>query len=155
MNEKLEGTLRYIGTKILDAKPMTRGEYGEFRGVGTPGEEDLNEVGYIVQHKDGYISWSPAPQFDEVYAEMLMKTEVERETLNFASASTYAKKSGAKIARAGCSGQYKFVFYADNVPGFAPFLAINTGSEVRPWFASPEDIDAVDWYLLTEEDIAQ
>ena len=153
MNEELEGTVRYIGASVVCAKPMTRGEYNIFKGFGALADEGLDEAGYIVQYEDTIFSWSQAPQFEEAYAEMLMKTEVERETLNFASASTYARKSGEKIARAEWGFKYKFVFYADNVPGFAPFLAINTGDKVIPWFSTPEDLDANDWYILTEEDI--
>lgn len=57
----------YTGTKIVRAKPMTRGEFQEMR-AGTPGGEGTyEEKGYVVEYEDGYTSWSPAPAFEKAY----------------------------------------------------------------------------------------
>lgn len=93
---ELAGMRQYIGTKISGAKPMTRLEYNEFRGWDLPDDEDGNDAGYIVQYADGYISWSPAAQFEEAY----------RPTtgMNFGLAIE-AMRQGKRVARAGWNGK--------------------------------------------------
>ena len=70
----------YIGTKILNATPMTRGRYNDYRNWSAPAGEDQAVAGYMVEYLDGgasndsrhtgYISWSPAEQFDVAYVEI-------------------------------------------------------------------------------------
>lgn len=65
---------QYIGTKIVSAQPMTRAEYNAYRGWELPANEDGADAGYLVEYHDGgkpnddrhagYISWSPAEQFE-------------------------------------------------------------------------------------------
>lgn len=67
----------YIGTKIIDAVPMTRYEYNCYRGWELPANENGADEGYLVEYHDGgkgndsrhagYISWSPKAQFDGAY----------------------------------------------------------------------------------------
>lgn len=69
----------YIGTKIIKARPMTRGEYNEFRGWALPIDENGDDEGYLVEYEpsgtpnvkghDGYVSWSPKNVFETAYAE--------------------------------------------------------------------------------------
>jgi hypothetical protein len=58
---------RFIGTKVIEAKPMSRGEYNLFRGWIIPLDEDPFDDGYLVQYEDGYISWSPKDTFEAAY----------------------------------------------------------------------------------------
>lgn len=46
---------RYIGTKIIEAEPMSRAH------------GDKSEDGYKVRYPDGYESWSPKDVFEEAY----------------------------------------------------------------------------------------
>ncbi|MGN0515108.1 MAG: hypothetical protein ACI4GD_12605 [Lachnospiraceae bacterium] len=55
---------QYIGTKIIEAEPMTRGEYNYYRGWVIPENENPKDEGYHVRYSDGYESWSPLKQFD-------------------------------------------------------------------------------------------
>lgn len=62
---------KYIGTKEVEAMPMTLGEFINKSGR-NPYENDgkmhgNNEKGYLVKYKDGYESWSPAEPFEEAY----------------------------------------------------------------------------------------
>lgn len=57
----------YLGTKRLEATPMTLGAYNEKRGWTIPENEDPNREGYLVQYSDDYISWSPKEVFEESY----------------------------------------------------------------------------------------
>lgn len=59
----------YIGVKKLEAKPMTRGAYNEYRGWTIPENENPEDEGYLVKYPDGYESWSPKKQFEEAYRE--------------------------------------------------------------------------------------
>lgn len=59
----------YIGTKIIKAKPMTRGDYNILRGWKIPENENPSDKGYLVKYSDGYISWSPSDVFDAAYHE--------------------------------------------------------------------------------------
>lgn len=62
---------KYIGTKQVEAMPMTLGEYIKKSGR-NPYEKDgkihaEDEEGYLVKYKDGYESWSPKEAFEEAY----------------------------------------------------------------------------------------
>jgi hypothetical protein len=70
----------YIGTKIISAMPMSREDYNTYRGWQMPSDEDGTDAGYLIEYLDGgspndsrhtgYISWSPAAQFEEAYLVM-------------------------------------------------------------------------------------
>lgn len=70
----------YVGTKIIKAQPMTRGEYSHYRGLPRTPDVDLNEEGFLVEYTDGgapnhndhvgYISWSPREVFEQAYLPM-------------------------------------------------------------------------------------
>ena len=67
----------YIGTKLINAKPMTRQAYNDLRGWTVPADEDPADEGYLVEYLDGgkpntelyagYVSWSPKEQFENAY----------------------------------------------------------------------------------------
>lgn len=71
---------KYIGTKVINAKPMTRQEYNDFRGWELPSDENGSDEGYLVEYVDGgkantpeykgYVSWSPKDVFDKAYNEV-------------------------------------------------------------------------------------
>lgn len=77
---------KYIGTKQLKAKPMTLGEYNEYRGWKLPENENPNTEGYLVEYQDGgkpnderhegYISWSPKDVFEKAY--QVAETHIDR-----------------------------------------------------------------------------
>jgi hypothetical protein len=56
--------MKYIGVKLIEAEPMTRGEYNDFRGWIIPPNENPADGGYKVVYPDGYVSWCPKEQFD-------------------------------------------------------------------------------------------
>lgn len=67
---------KYVGTKTIKAKPMTRGAYNDLRGWAVPENENPEDEGYLVVYLngepnvegyEGYVSWSPKKQFDETY----------------------------------------------------------------------------------------
>ena len=58
---------KYIGTKVIMAKPMTRGDYNIYRGWTIPENENPNDEGYLVKYSDDYESWSPKAAFDSAY----------------------------------------------------------------------------------------
>lgn len=63
---------KYIGTKQIEAEPMTMGEAYE-RGFLQKRkeirEEEKGNAGYLVKYPDGYESWSPAEPFEKAYRE--------------------------------------------------------------------------------------
>ena len=158
----------YIGTKIINAEPMTRAAYNVFRGWELPADENGDDEGYLVEYLDGgkpnttthagYVSWSPKEQFDNAYR----KTS----GMSFGLAVEAVKK-GKKIARAGWNGKGMFLFL---VPGStfkvnrAPLLGIYPeGTEINyhahidmktadgtivPWLASQTDVLADDWIVV-------
>ena len=60
----------YIGTKRIEAEPMTRGDYNKYRGWTIPADENPEYEGYIVKYSNDYISWSPKQAFEEAYSEI-------------------------------------------------------------------------------------
>lgn len=158
----------YIGTKMVNAEPMTRAEYNAFRGWELPADENGDDEGYLVEYLDGgkpnttthagYVSWSPKEQFDKAY----------RKTTGMPfGLAVEAVKKGKKIARAGWNGKGMFLFL---VPGStfkvnrAPLLGIYPeGTEINyhahidmktadgtivPWLASQTDVLADDWIVV-------
>lgn len=60
---------KYVGTKVIEAQPMTRGAYNEYRGWQIPENENPADAGYLVKYSDDYVSWSPADVFETIYRE--------------------------------------------------------------------------------------
>lgn len=70
----------FIGTKLINAKPMTRLEYNEFRRWELPTNENGADEGYLVEYVNGgqanteaykgYVSWSPKEVFDREYRQI-------------------------------------------------------------------------------------
>ena len=61
---------KYIGTKQVEAEPMTMGNAyskGFLQAGKVPSEAEKDKAGYHVKYKDGYESWSPAEPFEEAY----------------------------------------------------------------------------------------
>lgn len=60
---------KYIGTKEVEAMPMTLGEFINKSGRNPykDNTHDEKEEGYLVKYKDGYESWSPKDVFEEAY----------------------------------------------------------------------------------------
>ena len=167
MNEMLA----YIGTKLINAKPMTRLEYNTFRGWVLPSDENGDDEGYLVEYVNsttsntlaykGYISWSPKQEFEDAY--------MSADGLSFGLAID-AMKLGLLVARKGWNGKDMFIFL---VPGSvfkvnrAPLLGIfEKGHEVKyqdhidmktaigtvvPWLASQSDMLATDWCIIARD----
>lgn len=161
---------QYVGTKIVNAKPMTRQEYNDFRGWELPANEDGSDEGFLVEYINGgkanteefngYVSWSPKEVFQRAYK--------CSGSLSFGDALHYLK-CGMKLQRAGWNGKGMFVFL---VPGSTfrvnrpPLLGIyEEGAEVNyhphidmktatgdvvPWLASQTDVLAEDWCVVDE-----
>ena len=68
---------QYIGTKVINAMPMNRQDYNDFRGWTLPEDENGEDEGYLVEYIDGgkantsqyagYVSWSPKEVFEHAY----------------------------------------------------------------------------------------
>lgn len=78
---------KYIGTKQVEAEPMTLGAAfikGFLQRDRVPSEEEKSQPGYHVKYKDGYESWSPTEPFEEAYKcadSFLDRLTIEREEL--------------------------------------------------------------------------
>lgn len=160
--------MQYIGTKIINAEPMTRAAYNEFRGWNLPADENGTDEGYLVEYMDGgkpnvpthvgYVSWSPKEQFENAYR--------ATDGLSFGLA-VEAMKKGEKLERAGWNGKGLFVYL---VPGnsypaqtgaaksyfgengmvaYNDYLAIkNVNDTVSTWVPSINDVLADDWSIV-------
>lgn len=59
---------KYIGTKQIEAEPMTRGDaWGKHLLREKPSTENFDDEGYHVRYEDGYKSWSPKNTFEKAY----------------------------------------------------------------------------------------
>ena len=161
---------QYIGTKVINAKPMNRGGYNKFRGWDLPANENAEDEGYLVEYTDGgkpniegfsgYVSWSPKEQFDNAYrltSSLSLGLAIE------------AMKKGLKVAREGWNGKGMFLYYVpanaypasrntletlkgmfenDMVP-YGAYIAMKTAqNNVVPWLASQTDMLADDWRIV-------
>ena len=72
--------VRYIGTTIVNAVPMTRLDYNNFRGWTVPEDEDGADTGFLIEQVDetaansltyrGHQSWLPDAVFHKIYKPM-------------------------------------------------------------------------------------
>jgi hypothetical protein len=168
----------YIGTKVVKARPMNRGDYNIYRGWTLPSDENGKDDGYLVEYRDGgkpndsrhagYISWSPKDVFESAYKVITGMT--------FGQAIE-AAKAGSKIARSGWNGKNMFVVYmpamdlaayndqtqqrrvndrtakfvgADKALHILPYFAMYTatGEWLPGWLASQTDMLAEDWTIV-------
>lgn len=159
---------QFIGTKLVNAKPMTRQEYNDFRKWTLPNDENGSDDGYLVEYLDGgkpntteyagYVSWSPKKQFEDAYR----KTN----GMNFGLAIEAMRKK-QKVARQGWNGKGMFLFL---VPGstfnvsrppllgiypegteinYCPHIDMKTADgKIVPWLASQTDMLAEDWVIV-------
>ena len=61
---------KYIGTKQIEAEPMTMGEAYEknlLQAGRVPNESEKDKAGYHVKYEDGYESWSSSESFEKAY----------------------------------------------------------------------------------------
>lgn len=76
-----ESTVKtYIGTKIIKARPATRGECEELLGrqLGDS-STSLADAGYLVEYEGGYQAWSPSEPFERAYREISAdEADIER-----------------------------------------------------------------------------
>ena len=102
---------KYIGTKMIEARQMNRGDYNKYRGWDIPADENPADDGYLVKYQDGYESWSPKNVFEEAYRDCMSMT--------FGIALELLKK-GNKVARKGWNGKGMFVVYQKGYPDGIP-----------------------------------
>lgn len=99
---------RCIGTKIVNAAPLTRGEYDALRGWETPADKNPEDAGYLVEYVDGgkpnhpefvgYISWSPADVFaNAVRTDALNEIASELEQHNSHWEAWYLRQRAAGV----------------------------------------------------------
>ena len=142
---------RYIGTKIIKAEPMTRGDYNKYRGWQIPVDEEPTEKGYLFKYADGYESWTPLKQFEEAYRRC--------DNMPFGLAIEALKK-GKKVARKGWNGKGMYLFLADGQDLTSCFSSgdFQCASSVCMktaqnnicvgWLASQADMLADDWMFV-------
>ena len=58
---------KYIGTKLVEAKPAWRLNGKVYAWGALPDSADHAEAGYRVRYPDGYVSWSPKAVFEKAY----------------------------------------------------------------------------------------
>lgn len=145
---------RYIGTKIINAKPMTRGAYNQYRGWNVPEDENPEDEGYLVEYQDSptkntpdhenYVSWSPKDVFDRAYR----KTSA----MSFGLAIE-AMKKGWRVARTGWNGKGMYVYLIPEHgvnPVCLPYIAMKTvNGDIVPWLASQTDMLVDDWFIVS------
>jgi hypothetical protein len=114
---------RYIGVKEINAKPMTRREYNDFRGWDLPANENGDDKGFLVEYIDGgspntpefmgYVSWSPSEVFERAYRPF--------DGMTFGTALEVLKR-GMKVARKGWNGKGMWLSLSTDNLGGAPVV---------------------------------
>lgn len=73
----------YIGCKMVEAEPMTRGAYNQLRGWKLPERENPEDQGYLVKYDDNYISWSPKDIFEKQHFMLMSDKQELLESLSY------------------------------------------------------------------------
>ncbi len=170
MGENLCRMPKYIGTKVVQAKPMPLkdAQYVLGREIKPATDE---EDGYLVVYNDGYRSWSPKSVFDVAYRKL--------GEMDFGKAIE-ALKAGLAVRRKGWNG--KGLFVVKQIPshiegGIIPkmqslpqsaknillsrdgahidyinqMLIINLDGRADSWIPSSSDVFAEDWEVVVTE----
>lgn len=99
---------QYIATNIVNAMPMKRLAYTQFRGWQLPVDENGDDDGYLVENSDirnpkckGHVSWSPKDVFEKNY--------------HITSGMTFGEaiqmlKVGGRVARHGWNGKGMYLW---------------------------------------------
>lgn len=147
---------KYIGTKIIEAKPMNRGDYNKYRGWQIPANENPEDDGYLVKYSDDYESWSPKEQFDKAY-------RCFEDGMEFSKAIELLKM-GYRLARKGWNGKNQYIELASNISyttsfdeivnaehdaiGNKAIAFVGTSGVQLGWLASQSDMLADDWVIV-------
>lgn len=46
---------KYIGCRMFEVEPMTRGDYNAYRGWSVPADENPLDEGYLTKDPDGHV----------------------------------------------------------------------------------------------------
>lgn len=155
---------KYIGTKLINAKPMTRLEYNVLRGWTLPTNENGADDGYLVEYVDGgqanhqdfsgYISWSPADVFDRAYrpvSGMTFGQAIEAMKHEHYVARSGWNGKGLRLALVGKGGCYQHGFSEVSTLPYIVLIYPNDAktnpSAIVPWLASQTDMLAEDWEI--------
>lgn len=159
----------YIGIKIVKAMPMTKTKAQEVLGRELK-PATVEEKGFLVEYKDGYMSWSPKSVFEEAYHEAV--------SVDFGRAIALLKE-GLAVRRKGWNGKGLFVvkqvpahITADIIPNMQSLpqsakniimarkephidytnqmLIINPDGRADSWVPSSSDVFAEDWEVVDE-----
>lgn len=163
MSEVME---KYLGVKLIEARPMTAIEYNET--VMSLIYTGYCQDGYFIKYEDGYVSWLPKEVFEKAYRRI--------DNLTFGLAIE-ALKQGKKVSRAGWNGKGMWIALMPSLylppnstqtPGAKvndrtakhigvdapldsqPYIAMWTAEKKwQPgWLASQADILAEDWLII-------
>ena len=150
-------------TKAVNAKPMTRQEYNDFRGWQLPENENGADEGYLVEYQDGepntaeyqgYVSWLPKERFENSYQHPSVG-------MSFGHAVELLK-GGHRVAREGWNGKGMWLTLVGvghydvgvNTVGdcdcvLLPWIGMKTAdNKFVPWLASQTDVLAEDWQIV-------
>ncbi|MDF2800228.1 MAG: hypothetical protein K0S61_131 [Anaerocolumna sp.] len=152
---------KYLSIKVVEARPMSRGEYHKFKGSTITKNENPDDEGMLVRYSDGYVSWCPKSNFIDSCKRI--------DDLTFGLALEALKK-GFKVARKGWNGKNMFVVYQKAYPNGIPCneqtaiaWGLNRGDLFRcepylqikmvngshsMWVPSINDCLAEDWIIL-------
>ena len=138
----------YVGTKFIEAREMTRGDYNDYRGWKIPENENPADEGYLAKYSDGHENWLPKKHFEEIFKEsngMTFGIAVER------------LKKGFKVAREGWNGMYLFLAHGKDIQSCTGInekcvdvICMKTAQDtvVFGWLASQTDMLAEDWVIV-------
>ena len=148
---------QFIGTKLVNAIPMSRLDYNVFRGWTVPDDEEGSDPGYLVEYLDGgkpntphyagYVSWSPKAQFEAAYRATTGMTF---------GLALEALQQGKRVSRAGWNGVGLWLEYIPAASVDLAFIRMSypvhskaypEGARV-PWLASQTDMLATDWVVV-------
>ena len=67
----------YLDVKKINAEPMDRQTYNDYRGWIVPPDENPTDAGFLVKHSSGHVSWLPKKEFLENCVEIGNNTLLE------------------------------------------------------------------------------
>ena len=147
---------RHVRFHEVDACPLTRGDYNKYRGWEMPPNENPNDMGYLVQYPDGYVSWCPKVAFEKA-------SRPTPDGLPFGYAIMQCLYNHKCIKRKGWNGIDQYVEYrcvnieyGEENKSVTSFAFVFHGKNIHTgetnvqvgWLASQADMQADDWVIV-------
>lgn len=153
---------KYVGTQVVEAGRMTRGEYAEISGrksILKKKGETAEDAGYLVRYEDGHETWMPADVFERMY-QMLYELsfghaiELMKKGYSLSRAAWHESAPNRRVQQVTCvsyiNPEGETITPDPHAAGSTAIALVDDNGVQMGWVASQADMLAKDWYVFMQ-----